>query len=458
MTLQTTLEETRTHTDAESPIERLRKAFPWPSERPDIKAPVRAPGWFGEGTDQLLSSVLNHDTRVVVELGAWLGMSTRFIADVAPNATVISIDHWQGSPEHQTSEEWRSMLPTLYETFLALCWRYRDQIIPLKMTTVEGLKKVHQFGVEPDVVFIDAEHSHEAVMAELELAHRLFPHALLVGDDFDWQPVQSAVQAFAESNNLNVEREGARGWKLIERGKPSVNGAPHKAGARSRQIVLVPHLNVIEAPCEQGLKELEMAGVQVHRRVGCSQIELARSEMVSDALHNGFESILFIDSDMGFQAADALKLLDRPEPVVAGIYAKKGPREVTSALADGTKEIVFGPDAPGLYPLKYAATGFLRIRAEVLRLMIERLNLPLVNTRWGKGFWPFFHSIIIKHGENDYHFLGEDWSFSHRLGQIGVTPLADATIRLYHYGQYGYSWEDVGSERQRFTNYTLHLG
>jgi hypothetical protein len=453
-----TLEKRETHVPLDDPAEKLRQAFRWPSERPEIKGPIPAPGWFGEGTDQVLAGVLTPQTRLVVELGAWLGMSTRYIADNAPNATVVSIDHWQGNPEHQTRDDLRAMLPTLYDTFLALCWRYRDQVIPMRMTTLEGLRTVAQFGASADVVFIDAEHSYAAVSAELALARQLFPKAQLVGDDFDWQPVQSAAEAFARANGLNVERVGARGWKLAERGQVSANGAPYNGRGRSSQVVLVPHLNGIEPACEKGLQEVEMAGVHVCRRVGSSQIDLARSEMLSDALHDGFESMLFIDADIGFSGADALRLFDRPEPVVAGIYAKKGPREVSSIFADGVKQVVFGPDAPSSYPLKYAATGFLRIRAEVLRLMIERLKMPLVNTRWGRGLWPFFHSILVQTGENEYHYLGEDWSFSHRLALAGITAIADTSFRLHHFGPYGYSWEDVGSDRPRYRTYNLQLG
>jgi hypothetical protein len=181
--------------------------------------------------------------------------------------------------------------------------------------------------------------------------------------------------------------------------------------AEQKAVVLVPHMGPIEAPCERGLRDLELAGIRVVRRQGSSQIDLVRSEMVSDALHDGFEMMLFIDADIGFEANDAIRLLSRPVPVVSGVYAKKGPRGVASAFADGIKNIVFGPEAPCLYPLKYAATGFLRIRSEILRLLVERLNLPRCNTRWGRGVWPFFLPLIVPQADGQYHYLGEDWAF-----------------------------------------------
>ena len=65
--------------------------------------------------------------------------------------------------------------------------------------------------------------------------------------------------------------------------------------------------------------------------------------------------------------------------------------------------------------------------------------------------------MIVPHGPGKLHYLGEDWSFSHRLGQIGVTPLADTSIRLWHWGRYSYSWEDAGTTVQRFRSYNYGL-
>jgi hypothetical protein len=434
---------------------RLSAAHPWPNERPDDAAPGQEQGWLGAGTDLLLSRVLSPDSHLVVELGAWLGMSTRFIANHAPRATIVSVDHWEGSPEHKNQERFQKLLPRLYETYLARCWDYRERIVPLRMSTEDGLRTVAEAGLQPDFVYVDAEHSFEAVTAELSLARQLFPRAVLGGDDYDWRGVRQAVDLFARRNGLVVDRFGARGWRLLDGW--DAGDAHYPPLGRGQCVVLVPHMTGIEWECEQALRQLEGAGVRVVRRGGCSAIDVARNEMISDALHDDAESILFIDSDVGFEPQDALRLLARPEPVIAGIYAKKGVRELASAFADGVKEILFGPEANGLYPLKYAATGFLRIRAGVLRRMIAELRLPLCNTLWGRGVWPFFLPLIVPQGEGKMHYLGEDWAFSHRLGQIGVTPMADTSVRLWHWGRYGFGWEDAGSTVNRYRSYSYRF-
>lgn len=135
---------------------------------------------------------------------------------------------------------------------------------------------------------------------------------------------------------------------------------------------------------------------------------------------------------------------------------KKTGLEYSGAFAAGVDRVVFGPAAPGLYPMLYASTGFLRIRAEVLHRMIDELKLPLCH--WGpiKDFYPFFLPLCVPDGRGGTRYLTEDYSFSHRLHQIGVTPMADTTIKLYHIGRYGFSFEDL-HPRQEISNLALDI-
>jgi hypothetical protein len=240
-------------------------------------------------------------------------------------------------------------------------------------------------------------------------------------------------------------------------GKTCINCPASPPTGRGQAWVLVPYRDTIKPECERGLDQLEVAGVRVVRRGGCSAIDLARSELASMAVQEGAAAILFIDADLAFDPADALRILARPEPVLAGVYPKKNTRDLACTFADGIDRVVFGIAAPGFYPLKYAATGFLRIRSAVLQQMVRDLDLPLCNTSWGPGFWPFFLPLIVRQGDGNWHYLAEDWAFCHRLSQIGVTPLADTSIRLWHLGKFGFGWEDAGSEVYRYRTYSYFL-
>jgi hypothetical protein len=233
------------------------------------------------------------------------------------------------------------------------------------------------------------------------------------------------------------------------------------AGARARPalpgkpVVLVPYYSAIDKECDDGLRVLARLGVTI-RPSTLSAIDLLRSMMLSHALRDGFDRFLFIDADIGFDPRDALALLARPEPVVAGIYVHNKGRDFAGTFARGVTSVVFGPGAPGLYPMLYAPTGFLRIHAEVLRRMIDQLKLQ--ECHWGtiKGIYPFFQPMSVPDGRGGLRYLTEDYSFSHRLAEIGVTPLADTSIKLNHYKKYGYNYEDL-HPRPRYSSYTVEI-
>ena len=104
----------------------------------------------------------------------------------------------------------------------------------------------------------------------------------------------------------------------------------------------------------------------------------------------------------------------------------------------------------------YAPTGSCEIRAEVLRRMIDELKLP--ECHWGsiKGIYPFFLPLCVPDGRGGTRYLTEDYSFSHRLAQIGITPMADTTIKLVHYKKYGFSYEDL-NPRPPVANFTVEI-
>ncbi len=176
-------------------VDALRAEHPWPDPLPPVEP--RLWGWFREEHERVLGPRLSPSTQVVVELGSWLGMSTQFLLRAAPSATVIAIDHWRGSPEHHEREDWAAVLPTLYETFLVNCAAWSDRLVPLRLSTLEGIAAVAAAGVVPDLVYVDAGHDTDEVLADLRAVHAAWPTAVIVGDDWRWDTVRAAASRFA---------------------------------------------------------------------------------------------------------------------------------------------------------------------------------------------------------------------------------------------------------------------
>lgn len=160
---------------------------------------TRDNGWFLPANMQVLETLLDHRTKVVIELGSYIGKSTRFICKHAPNAHIYAVDLWSNSfleneLGHNYNRSANHKIPyDLYDTFLANLWVERSRLMPLKMSTLEGLETLAKFGVKPDMIYIDANHDYGPVKADIDACMRLFPRARLVGDDWDYAGVREAV-------------------------------------------------------------------------------------------------------------------------------------------------------------------------------------------------------------------------------------------------------------------------
>ena len=77
-------------------LAQLRRRYPWPDTMPEVQPDDH--GWFQDCNARLLRRFLGPRTRLIVELGSWLGKSARFMLAAAPRATVICIDHWAHAP------------------------------------------------------------------------------------------------------------------------------------------------------------------------------------------------------------------------------------------------------------------------------------------------------------------------------------------------------------------------
>lgn len=223
----------------------------------------------------------------------------------------------------------------------------------------------------------------------------------------------------------------------------------------SKCVVLVPVGSHVEPDAEKGLRALEDRGYVVRRVHGYAAIDLARNRMAYEAIEQGFDELLWIDSDVSFDPDDVTKLREHDLPIVCGIYPKKGLRAVSCHVMPGTTSMTFGKGG-GLVEVLHAATGFLLTRREVYERMTTELKLPLCNARFKEPFVPYFMPMIVEEPEGSW-YLGEDYAFCERARKAGFKIMADTTIRLRHIGKYGYSWEDAGGALSRYATFHLKL-
>lgn len=204
-------------------IEKIKNDWCFLSEKPKVDLSVY-PKWFDRRHHDFFSSLVAQDTALIVELGSWVGWSTRWWCENTV-ADVVCVDHWAGSAEH--TDFTQQDFDNLYKAFIQSCWKYRTRVSPMKMNTVQGMLKIKEYGIgdDVDVVYIDASHQYEDVITDIEMAWEIFPNATLIGDDFTWKnptqnrrrTVSEAVNYFSKKHKVEFINSGSRYLWAIKR-------------------------------------------------------------------------------------------------------------------------------------------------------------------------------------------------------------------------------------------------
>lgn len=196
--------------DINNLLKQLNISNPWIG-RPSV--PVDTDERCFNNQRQLLK-LLKNDF-LVLEIGAWLGASTRFFARNAK--FVITIDHWLGNIDHIINNS--PKLPTLYETFITNCWDLRDKILPIKTNSKEGIQLILDSGIKPDLVYLDGDHRYDGLMSDLLMVSQFTNNPIITGDDFyiaKNHEVPTAIDDFIKKSNFDILVDG-KFWRLIKK-------------------------------------------------------------------------------------------------------------------------------------------------------------------------------------------------------------------------------------------------
>ena len=162
---------------------------------------------------------------------------------------------------------------------------------------------------------------------------------------------------------------------------------------------------------------------------GNSLIDQARNLLLKSFLDSKCEDLLWIDADVGFDSGEVIKLIERPEKVVGGVYPSKTPTE-------GYPVKVIEPHNwnGDLIEAWYLPGGMTRIKRSVILDMIERYgeDLECVYTFGGNEI-PVYHMYRTGQSENG-GYCGEDVSFSNALRTTGYKLWLDPNMNLTHAG------------------------
>jgi len=137
----------------------------------------------------------------VVEIGSWKGRSTHALLSGC-KGTVYAVDHFKWVKGEQICSYEKALQENIFQEFLKNVGHFEN----LKVYKMDSLQVARKFKDKSvDMVFIDADHSYEAVKADIE-AWLPKVKKLICGHDYEpknWPGVKQAVdEKFGKVNTV----------------------------------------------------------------------------------------------------------------------------------------------------------------------------------------------------------------------------------------------------------------
>lgn len=169
---------------------------------------------------------------------------------------------------------------------------------------------------------------------------------------------------------------------------------------------------------------------EVHDECGNALIADARALIVAQFLASDCDTLVFIDSDVSWEAGALLKLVDYPVDMVAGIYPQRKDPINYCVKWKGTGELWADP-ATGLLEVEGVPAGFMKLSRKQLEAMVEQYPDTefYVENAPDQKAWALFCDYRI-----GKHKMGEDYAFCRRWVDMGGKVWVDPEIKMGHIG------------------------
>ena len=193
------------------------------------------------GREIVLEVIRENNISLMLEIGSFLCGSTLQWLRASDQLTVIGVDPWDGNWAvyierlaldpvmsrhvwHLTDKQVQTIVADLrrYGNFCVAMNNirlYKQRFYPVRRRSPDALGYLHARGIVPELIYIDAGKHRE----DLEVAFKLFPKAVLCGDDWLWPDpsgvlrMQEHVKSFAAEHGFEV-RASRQTWLLMPRG------------------------------------------------------------------------------------------------------------------------------------------------------------------------------------------------------------------------------------------------
>jgi hypothetical protein len=167
----------------------------------------------------------------------------------------------------------------------------------------------------------------------------------------------------------------------------------------------------------------------LHDECGNALIADARALIVAQFLASDADTLVFIDSDVCWEAGALLKLVDYPVDMVAGIYPQRRDPINYCVKWDTSKTELIAEN--GLLQVEGVPAGFMKLSRKQLESLVEQYPDTefYVESAPDQKAWALFADYRI-----GKHKMGEDYAFCRRWTDMGGKVWIDPEIKMGHIG------------------------
>jgi len=138
-----------------------------------------------------------------LEIGSWEGLSSYFLLYSLPNASLTSVDTWEGSDEHKdetcASKGELSSIESLFDENLSV---YKDRLIKYKGTSFSFFND-NPLRNQFDLIYVDgSHHCDDVVIDAIKSFEILKVGGIMIFDDYFWRYYSRAIDNPAAAINV----------------------------------------------------------------------------------------------------------------------------------------------------------------------------------------------------------------------------------------------------------------
>ena len=205
-----------------------------------------------------------------------------------------------------------------------------------------------------------------------------------------------------------------------------------KEGQRLKTLIAVPCLDMVHTSFVRSFIGMAKTEDCHYTFVQNSLIYNARNIIAQNAIAEGFERVLWLDSDITFEPDTLLKLsadMDQGIDYVSGLYFMRATptkpviysdvwwKVGEGGWVDTGKKNFYEYPKESLFPIAGSGFGCVMTSVELLKKVVGQ---------YGSPFTPMMG-------------IGEDLAFCWRVGQMGLKMYCDSRIKCGHIGQTEYT-------------------